>query len=162
MMGFEIERSLIQDARGEMWEVIGFVKGQGTSTHRNEYNFIDKNTDPGKYLYRLKQIDFDGNYTYSKVVEVDFNYSNSYSLEQNYPNPFNPATSIRFNLPYAGNVKLGIYNILGEKIITLVNEYKGPGVYTIIFDANGLNSGMYIYKIETNGFIQSHKMTIIK
>ena len=160
--GFEIERSKLQEARGEMWEVIGFVKGQSTSTHRNEYSFFDKNTDPGKSLYRLKQIDFDGNYAYSKVVEVDFNYLNGYSLEQNYPNPFNPATSIRFNLPYAGNVKLEIYNILGEEIITLVNEYKEPGVYNINFDANGLNSGVYIYKMQSNGFIQSFKMTLIK
>ncbi len=85
-----------------------------------------------------------------------------YTLEQNYPNPFNPATRIRFNLPEAGNVKLTIYNILGQEIRTLVNEYKESGVYTISFDASGLNSGMYIYKIEANGFVQTRKMTLVK
>ncbi len=160
--GFVVERCMIHEVSGENWIMIGFVKGQGTSTYRNDYSFIHKNADPGKYLYRLKQIDFDGNYEYSKVVEVDFNFINYYSLQQNYPNPFNPATTIRFILPHAGNVKLGIYNILGEEIISLVNEYKESGVHTINFDANGLNSGVYLYKIETNGFVQSHKMMLIK
>ena len=141
---FEIERSKKQEVRGENWAMIGFVKGQGTSINRNDYSFIDKNTDPGKYLYRLKQIDFNGNYEYSIVVEVDFNFINYYSLQQNYPNPFNPATTIRFIMSQAGNVKLGIYNILGEEIITLVNEYKESGVHTLNFDANGLKVG-YIF-----------------
>jgi hypothetical protein len=85
-----------------------------------------------------------------------------YSLEQNYPNPFNPATKIRFTLPEAGNVKLKIYNILGQEIRRLVDEYKEIGVYTINFDASGLNSGIYIYKVEVNRFIQTRKMTLLK
>ncbi len=84
------------------------------------------------------------------------------SLEQNYPNPFNPTTTIRFNLPKAENVKLTLYNLLGQKIITLVNEYKEPGVYVINFEASDLNSGMYIYEIEAGSFTQTRKMTLIK
>ena len=156
--GFEIQKKTYN---GDFIP-IGFVKGYGTSTQRNDYNFLDKIGDSGKYLYRLKQIDFDGSYEYSKVVGVDFNPLTTHTLDQNYPNPFNPATKIRFNLPEAGNVKLTIYNILGQEIRTLVNEYKESGVYTISFDASGLNSGMYIYKIEINGFIQTRKMTFVK
>ncbi|MBK7499005.1 MAG: T9SS type A sorting domain-containing protein [Ignavibacteriales bacterium] len=85
-----------------------------------------------------------------------------YGLEQNYPNPFNPTTKIRFSISEAGNVKLRIYNILGQEICRLLDENKDIGVYTISFDASELNSGMYIYKLEVNGFTQTRKMTLIK
>jgi hypothetical protein len=141
---------------------IGFLEGQGTSTKKKEYNFLDKTTNSEKYLYRLKQIDFDGNFKYSKILEIDFNPISNYMLEQNYPNPFNPVTKIRFNLPEAGNVKLTVNNILGEEIRTLVNEYKEPGIYTINFDASELNSGMFIYQINVNEFNQTRKMILMK
>ena len=85
-----------------------------------------------------------------------------YELHQNYPNPFNPATTIRFSLPEAGNVKLTLFNILGQEIRTLVNEYRESGVHTINFEANNLKSGMYIYKIEAGSFKQSRKMILVK
>ena len=94
-------------------------------------------------------------------VSVDV-IPDKYSLEQNYPNPFNPETKIRFTLSETGNVKLTIYNILGQEIRRLVDEYKEVGVYTISFDASDLNSGMYIYKLEANGFTQTRKMALIK
>jgi hypothetical protein len=87
---------------------------------------------------------------------------NKFELSQNYPNPFNPTTTIRFNLPEAGNVKLTLFNILGQEIKTLVNEVKEAGTYTINFNASELNSGMYIYKIETGSFTQTRKMTLVK
>ena len=83
-------------------------------------------------------------------------------LSQNYPNPFNPVTTIKFSLPESGNVKLTIYNLLGEQVAEPVNEFKNAGVHTINFNASELNSGVYIYKIESNGFVQSRKMTLIK
>ena len=85
-----------------------------------------------------------------------------YELTQNYPNPFNPTTTIGFNLQEAGIVKLTLFNILGQELRTLVNEYKESGVHTINFDASDLNSGMYIYKIESGSFTQTRKMTLIK
>jgi hypothetical protein len=81
---------------------------------------------------------------------------------QNYPNPFNPSTKIQFSIPDPGNVKLIVYNLLGQEIKTLVNEFKESGTYTINFDAVGLNSGIYIYKIESNGYTQTRKMTLLK
>lgn len=85
-----------------------------------------------------------------------------YSLHQNYPNPFNPITTIGFNLQEDGIVKLTLYNILGQELRTLVNEYKESGVHTINFDASDLKSGMYLYKLETGSFTQTRKMTLIK
>jgi hypothetical protein len=85
-----------------------------------------------------------------------------FALFQNYPNPFNPSTTIRFNISEAGNVRLTLFNILGQELRTLVNENKSPGVYTLTFNASEFNSGMYIYKIETGSFTQTRKMTLVK
>ena len=126
------------------------------------YSFVDDKVTAGKYSYRLKQIDNDGQFEYSKAIEVDLGAPKKFELSQNYPNPFNPITTIRFSLPEAGNVKLTLFNILGQEIKTIVNEYKESGVHTINFDASELNSGMYIYKIEAGTFVQTRKMTLVK
>lgn len=159
--GFEIERSALSAER-QAWEKIGFVNGNGNSNAPKDYSFEDKTQTIGKYSYRLKQIDNDGQSEYSKTIEVNLGETRKFELNQNYPNPFNPKTTIRFNLPEASNIKLTLYNILGQEIRTLVNEFKEAGVYTINFDASDLNSGMFIYKIEANGLTQTRKMTLVK
>ena len=161
--GFEIERSVISnEVRNLSWEKIGFINGSGNSNSPKNYSFADDNITAGTYSYRLKQIDNDGQFEYSKTIEVDFGAPQKFELSQNYPNPFNPSTTIRFNLPDAGIVKLTIFNILGQEIRTLVNGFKEAGVNTINFDASNLNSGMYIYKIEAGSFVQTRKMTLVK
>jgi hypothetical protein len=159
--GFEVERCALIAER-ETWNKIGFVEGSGNSNSPKDYSFIDEKVSTGKYSYRLKQIDNDGQFEYSKTIEVDFGAPKKFELSQNYPNPFNPTTTIRFNLPETGNVKLTLFNILGQEIRTLVNEVKEAGTYTINLNASELNSGMYIYKIETGSFIQTRKMTLVK
>jgi hypothetical protein len=159
--GFEIERYALSAER-KAWEKIGFVNGSGNSNSPKRYSFLDDKVSAGKYSYRLKQIDNDGQFEYSKSIEVDFGAPKKFELSQNYPNPFNPVTTIRFNLPEAGNVKLTLFNILGQELKTLVNEFKESGVHTINFDASELNSGMYIYKIEAGTFVQTRKMTLVK
>jgi len=159
--GFDIERCALS-AEGQAWVKIGFVNGNGNSNSPSSYSFVDNNIISGKYNYRLKQIDNDGQYEYSNSIDVDFGPPKKFELYQNYPNPINPVTSIRFTIPEAGNVKLSIFNILGQEIRTIVNEFKEAGIYTINFSAEDLNSGVYIYKIETGSFNQSRKMTLIK
>jgi minor extracellular serine protease Vpr len=85
-----------------------------------------------------------------------------YSLGQNYPNPFNPSTVIEYHLAAPGNVRLGVYDLLGREVTTLVNEKKGAGSYVAKFDARGLASGIYFYRLEANGFVQSKKMTLLR
>jgi Secretion system C-terminal sorting domain len=162
--GFEIERGshgstslMVTD-----WEKIGFVNGSGNSNSPKNYSFEDKNVKTGKYQYRLKQIDNDGQVEYSKIVEIHFNNEIEYSLSQNFPNPFNPNTTISFTLPRSGNVRLTIFNLLGQEIQTLTNGFKEAGVYAFNFDAKILNSGIYLYKLETDGFTQTRKMTLIR
>jgi hypothetical protein len=155
--GFEIQRN-----SGEGFVTIGFVKGNGTTTEAKNYSYSDNNLVTGNYSYRLKQVDFNGAYDYSKVVEVEIVTLNNFELSQNYPNPFNPTTSIRFNIPEAGNVKLAVYNLLGQEVKTLVNGFRTAGSYTVNFDASNLSSGIYLYKIEMNNFTQTRKMTLLK
>jgi hypothetical protein len=156
--GFEIIRS----AQNDIWDKIGFVQGHGNSNSPKDYSFIDESVAGGKYFYKLKQVDTDGKFEYSKVIEVDLGSPAKFELSQNYPNPFNPVTTIRFTLPQPGNVKLILFNILGEQVAELVNEFKDAGVHTINLNASELNSGLYIYKIESNGFVQSRKMMLLK
>ena len=161
--GFDVERQVgsRQSTVGN-WEMIGFVEGHGNSNSPKEYSFIDDNILSGKYAYRLKQIDNDGTYEFSKVIEIDVDAPLGYELSQNYPNPFNPTTTIKFSLPEAANVKLSLYNIIGETVALLVNEFKEAGVHTINFNASDLNSGIYFYKLEADNFVKIRKMSLIK
>ena len=116
--GFEVERK--KNSNEENWKLIGFVEGKGTVSEPHNYSFPDENINAGQYSYRLKQIDYDGTFEYSNVIEVKVdNIPTEYSLEQNYPNPFNPTTVIKFSLPEAGNVNLKIYNSLGQEVRSL-------------------------------------------
>ena len=142
--------------------MIGFAEGHGNSNSPKEYSFIDDEVTSGKYAYRLKQIDNDGTFEYSKIIEIDVNVPLEFELSQNYPNPFNPSTTIKFSLPTTSSVKLSVFNILGEEVQTLVNETKEAGIYTINFNASQLNSGIYFYKLETRNFLLVKKMSLIR
>ena len=93
---------------------------------------------------------------------VTNNVPGQYQLYQNYPNPFNPATSVRFDIPKASNVKLVVYDILGREVRTLLNEFKNPGTYELNFDATNLASGTYFYRIEAADFTSIKKMVLVK
>ncbi|MCL6493715.1 MAG: T9SS type A sorting domain-containing protein [Ignavibacterium sp.] len=156
--GFEIQRSTNSD-----FKTIGFVEGKGTSTERNSYSFVDDNPGFGVVKYRLKQVDFNGTYSYSNIIEVDVSSPVEFSLAQNYPNPFNPTTTIRYTIAKAANVSLVVYNVLGEEILTLVNnQFTEPGVYNVVFDATNLPSGTYIYRLTADDFVMTKKMVLTK
>jgi hypothetical protein len=158
--GFEILRSTQNDNN---WNQIGFIEGHGTTTEPNNYSFTDKNPEPGNYSYKLVQIDFDGTRNESEIVNVEISSQpTEYSLSQNYPNPFNPSTTIQYSIPESGNVKLVVYNSLGKEITTLVNEFKQPGKYEINFKGIDIPSGVYYYQLQTNGFVQTKKMVLLK
>jgi len=154
--GFEVQRKQTE------WESIGFVNGQGTTTKENSYSFVDENLTAGKYQYRLKQIDFDGSFEYSEIVNVQVQAPTDYTLFQNFPNPFNPSTTIKYSIPADGVVKLTVLNAIGEEIETLVNEYKPEGAHEVIFNAKNIPSGIYLYRIETDKFSSVKKMVLLK
>ena len=156
--GFYIERS---SGSNSQWEDMGFIKGSGQSTSINKYYFTDNNPIYSKSVYRLKQVDYQGTYKFSKEIEVDLT-PKSFNLYQNYPNPFNPSTIIKFSLPYQTNVTIKIYDITGREITTLLNEKKDAGIYTINFSGNNLSSGVYLYSIICDNYTQIKKMLLLK
>ncbi len=161
--GFEIQKSVKTNNPFTNFTTIGFVKGFGNSNSINKYQFEDINISNGNYIYRLKQIDNNGNYSYSQTSEVDVNNTpQEYCLTQNYPNPFNPKTIISFNIPQKEKVTLKIYDVLGAEITTLINEELIPGNYSKIWNAEGVCSGVYFYKLTTGNFAQTKKMILTK
>ncbi|MFO7447152.1 MAG: S8 family serine peptidase, partial [Ignavibacteriaceae bacterium] len=174
--GFEIERLKNSKTEGlkdskiqrlEDWEKIGFVGGAGNSNSLKEYSFIDEKPINGKTLYRLKQIDNDGQFSYSEEVEV-YSIPMEYALDQNYPNPFNPATNFGFRISNPGLVTLKLYDVLGGEVATLVNEKKEPGFYEVKFDGSALASGVYYYRLTANNsaggtaFTSTKKFIVLK
>lgn len=171
--GFEVERTAnlrgLKNENGDSnlggFSFIGFVKGSGNSNSSKQYSFVDSNPSLGKIQYRLKQIDNDGSFKYSHVVEAELNFiPKEYSLCQNYPNPFNPTTVISYQLPVAGNVTLKIYDVLGREVATLVNEVQQAGKYNVQLSADNyhLSSGVYIYRINAGKFSEEKKMLLLK
>ena len=161
--GFEIQRA-IRDQKSEVsnWEKIGFIEGHGNSNSPKEYTYTDKNLTGGtKFVYRLKQIDNDGKYQYSKEIEVEV-VPKEYTLYQNYPNPFNPVTEIKYNLPEASRVTLNVYNIIGQKVTSLINGEVEAGFHSVTFDGRDLPSGTYIYRLQTPNYTQTKKMVLLK
>ncbi len=158
-LGFEIERA----NKNKEWRTIGFISGYGTTTEGKSYSYTDSKIDEMvNYYYRLKQVDFDGSYSYSDEVEVIITSPTNFELSQNFPNPFNPTTNIKFSLPEASNVTLKVFNTLGEEVANLTNRMFEAGVHNVSFDASNLISGVYFYSIEANNFVQVRKMMLLK
>ncbi len=156
--GFEVQRSV----NGSAWSTTGFVDGAGTKTAPTEYNFTERITTPGTLQYRLKQIDYDGTHSFYGPVEIESGNLLSYNLMQNYPNPFNPETVIRFNTAVDGNLSITVFDILGNKVGTLVNGFMQAGSHQVSFKPEGLTSGIYFYEMVTPGFTKKLKMLYLK
>jgi photosystem II stability/assembly factor-like uncharacterized protein len=157
--GFEIERKSLNTN----WSTRGFVPGAGTTTEPQNYTFSEELEISGKYFYRLKQIDFDGSFEYTEIVQVNFiAVPTEFSLQQNYPNPFNPATTISYSIPEQARVRITLYDALGREVKTLVNEEKAPGNYSISLDAAALATGIYYYHIRAGEFTETRKMLLLR
>lgn len=156
--GFEIERS----TNYTDWHSIGFVSGQGTTTINHYYSYFDKNIDIGSYYYRLKQVDLNGSFEYSNIIEVVVGAPKQFSLGQNFPNPFNPTTVIPFDLPEKSSIKLTLYNLLGEAVAVISKGEFSAGHHQVSFNASRLAAGLYFYKLEAKNFVDMKKLLILK
>lgn len=158
-LGFEIERKL----KNQDWITVAFIEGKGTTTQIQNYSYVDDYSSlpyEGTVLYRLKQIDYNGSFEYSEQIAVNLTFIPSdYYISQNYPNPFNPSTTIKYSLPVESQVKINIYNALGETIEELVSLMQNPGNYEVTWNAQDYSSGIYYYSFEVNSNdgSQSHR-----
>ncbi len=160
--GFEVERS----SDSKTFSKIGFVPGRGTTTEKSTYSYIDKDAGEGKLYYRLKQIDFNGVFEYSGVVEINYSVPVDFSLSQNYPNPFNPSTKIKFSLAADSKVSIKVYNLLGQQVAEPLSGEYAAGRHEINFNGGSFSSGIYFYVINAAGkngnFTSTKKMTLMK
>lgn len=155
--GYSVERS----ADGSNWTEAGYIRGAGTTTERKEYQFTEPFTN-GNMLYRLKQIDFNGSYSYYGPVALNASAPEKFEILGNYPNPFNPVTVIRFALPVSGRVNAAVYDLSGAKVRELKNEFMEAGYHSVMFDASELSSGVYMYQITAGGKTLPGKMMLMK
>ena len=162
--GFDIERKSVEGN----WTKIGFVAGSGNSNIKHQYSYTDQPAGGTEFIYRLKQIDNDGTYEYSKDVSIRLDASeNMPQLLQNNPNPFNPSTSIKFYLPQEEHVSITIYDELGREINTLLNERLSTGYHTVNWNGidklgNNAASGIYLYRLTAGEFSVTKKMILVK
>ena len=120
--------------------------------------FIQSNSSKTVYQSEMKSLTF---FLPTLVSRVN-NVPNLFLLDQNYPNPFNPSTNIRFSLATEGETSLRIYNLLGNEVATLVSERLSSGTYDVRFDGSDLSTGMYFYRLHSNGSSTTRKMHLIK
>ncbi|MBS1494579.1 MAG: T9SS type A sorting domain-containing protein [Bacteroidetes bacterium] len=170
--GFEIERAVLTNNQNGTdadvnFQTVAFVASKGNSNNVQGYKYIDGNLLVGRFAYRLKQIDYNGNHTYFLLNnEVIVASPNKFAISQNYPNPFNPATKIAFEMPFDGNVKIVVFDNLGREVKTLVNGNVNAGYNKVDFNASGLPSGIYFYRINavsgTEKYEKVFKMMLVK
>jgi len=157
-LGFEVERK----SDNTSYHTIGFISGNGFSTNRITYNFIDEDLRDSRYYYRIKQIDYDGVYNYSDDIFVDIPFLSEFILYQNYPNPFNPTTTIRYSIPFESQVKITLNDVLGRELSVLYNELTEAGTKEIQLDGSSLSSGNYFVRMVSGNTQKIQKITLIK
>ena len=158
--GFRILRS---HEVTEKWKELDFVSGAGTTTEPQKYTYIDESLSrAGQYRYKIVQEDYDGTQTEYGPVEFTFSAPSQYEMASNYPNPFNPVTTIPFKIPESSEVRIDVFNIIGERVQMLVNEQKDAGSYTVDFDGSRLASGIYIVRFQAGGVMKTMEITLVK
>jgi hypothetical protein len=153
---------------GQTWQTIDSVNAGGTSLTKRLYAVTDSNVSAGTWTYRIKEVDLDGTIHYSETATTALlsiasdPVVRAYALEQNFPNPFNPATTIQYALPNAANVKLTVFNVLGQETATLVDEPRPAGIHTVRFDGSRLASGLYFYRLQAGTYVEMKKLVLIR
>jgi len=166
--GFEVEKSA-QAKVGYHTILNSFVAGHGTTIEPHSYSYTDAAATSGMGYYRLKQIDLDGGVHYTEGLIIDVltgadeeDIPLVFALGQNHPNPFNPSTTIEFALPHAGYVTLKVYNVLGEEAAALIAGEHLAGTFKATWDASGLPSGIYFYRLTAGEYVETEKMILCK
>ncbi len=167
--GFYVERCKKELNTDIKWECISFVPGNGTTGEMKAYTYSDNGLKSGTYLYRLRQVDFNGNYEYFEPqnnAAAVIGTPAFFDIKQNYPNPSNPVSKIDFEMPFDGNVSLVVYDISGKEVAVLAEGWRTADFYSVTFDGSNLASGVYFYRINAeNGkesFAKTLKMILIK
>jgi len=157
--GFEVQRSL-----EGLWIPLGFVDGVGTTTEAQTYRFTDRDLPYAATgaTYRLRQVDTDGTETLSEAVEITRAAPPQLALHGNFPNPFARQTTIRYELPQTGPVRLTVYDALGRRVATLVDREQAAGRKAVAFDAGRLASGLYVARLVAESGVRTRRLTVVR
>jgi len=161
---FQISRA---DATSDDWQLVAEIDGQGNSTTRHEYSFVDRNVNGERYTYELAGFDYAGTRQVFGIVSVEAATPNAptateFALLGNYPNPFNPTTNIRFSLAAASEIQLAVYDVMGREVAQLVNGAMAAGVHEVAFDGAGLSSGVYFARMSGSFGSDVMKLMLMK
>ena len=171
--GFEVQRAAVQTSRRDVstttasmaWESVGFVEGAGTTSAPQDYRFRDAAPPfADSLVYRLKQIDTDGTTAFSPEVVVRRGPGSEVRLAAPFPNPTRQQTTVRYIVPEgtAQPVRLTVYNVLGQRVATLVDETKAPGREELSLDASGWASGVYFLRLQVGEAMRSQRVTVVR
>jgi len=167
--GWEVEFRKEEERSEKLeWEMVGFVAGKGTSTEPHSYVFgfpVTHNSSP--VTFRLKQIDLDGNFIYSELLEMTPELPVAFAIDQNYPNPFNPETRIRVDLPEVSEIRFEVFNLLGQPVKSEVFKEKEAGSHLLVWNGKDLSgnqaaTGVYFYRISLVSLSTGKKFTETK
>jgi hypothetical protein len=166
--GFEVERK-VSGTVDFTPLAKSFIAGHGTTLQPHIYSYTDATVTPGRWSYRLKQIDLDGSVHYTEAVSVNMptgvkeeSQPRSFSLSQNYPNPFNPTTTVQYSLPDGSYVTLKVFNLIGQEVKTLVEGLQDAGFKSVLLDASTLPSGVYVYRLTAGNFTASRNFVLLR
>lgn len=152
----------------ESFSALAQIPGNGTTTVEHSYDFADNTVLNGvTYQYRISDVDINGvESIHEQIVSAtpvaESTIPTEYALHQNYPNPFNSSTTIRFDIKEAGNVNIKVFDLLGREVATLVNEQLSAGTHSVSWDASGVASGIYLYRIKSGEFSATKKLLLLK
>ena len=156
--GFEVQTTSDDD-----WKAVGFVEGAGTTLEKQNYTYLVKDLEPGKHRFRLKQIDLDGKFEYSPIVEITTDIPEGYHLGSAYPNPFNPQATFTLALAEAQDIDIEILDALGRRVETL---YRGnldaQTIHRFTIDGSAMTSGVYFYRVKGRDFVESRVVQLVK
>ncbi len=159
--GFEIQR--LSSNGDEDWTVLGWVEGYGTIERPQSYTYRVEALDPGRHVFRLKQIDFDGTFEYHPEVEVVVEMVERFLVEPVYPNPFNPETQFRFAVWQTQPVRVDLYDMLGRRVKVVYEGVPVAGQMRVVrIDGSDLPSGMYVVRVAGASFVKAQTVTLIK
>ena len=161
--GFEVERAAGAGATAGAYERIGFVEGQGTTVEATHYTFRAEGLSTGPHRLRLKQVNRDGTVQYSAEVEVSVELPDALVMEAAYPNPFNPETTMRFSVKQSQQVRVELYNTLGQRVQLLHDGVvEANQMQTVRIDGSVLASGMYLIRLMGDGLHAVQQVTLLK
>lgn len=159
--GFEVQQE--QKQAPDSWKTIAHREGAGTTTERQRYQYRVEDLSPGQHRFRLKQVDLDGGFAYSPVVELTVPMEKSFTVASTYPNPFRERATVEFAVQEAQSLRIALYNSLGRQVRVVYEGTPTAGrTHTVPIDGTGLPSGTYLLRVTGSTFTATQRIVHLR